>query len=439
MRRGVGAVMVLALLAAACSSQDEAAPESSTFISVTTIATTTSTLYPNGPAILTEGDTGPYVVALQALLNCGGHGDLTVDGVFGPATTEAVIGAQATAFRQRTGDPDEDMFAALSRACSETRTIEFTEGEAIASAAGNAAPGDPETFSVTLVAGWDVVVASDAAGTEVGVTDADGGVVHEPDGSQAATFSVPATGDYTVTVIAEETVSFVVALEVPVRVGDDEDPLPTETVASVLDGVIDAVAAGDLPTAMLSAAPEVTYHGRDGATIDGEPGRTALLGGLTDLAATPVRWQFDRVGFVDGDVAAFSVVAESADPEVRLFAARLADGYLVEWWEQPESVVGVLSVVLDRAAEGDLDGAMTLFAAEVAFRAADGTVTDGADGRAAVRSWLAGTDEAFAELLTYEEAVATFQATTNTADSQVVEHVARFDGPIVEWWVTGDE
>jgi len=53
-----------------------------------------STPPPSAPTVLRRGDTGQQVQALQSLLNLKGFGRLAVDGMFGPATEEAVKAAQ---------------------------------------------------------------------------------------------------------------------------------------------------------------------------------------------------------------------------------------------------------------------------------------------------------------------------------------------------------
>jgi len=120
--------------------------------STSTSSSTSTTLAPGGPALAVEGDNNETVEAFQFLLNCNGYGDLTVDGAFGPATLTAVEAAQAGLGRAVTGAPDAETMADLSRSCSDNRRLPG-DGDGVITVFGNAAPGDPEVFSVALLAG----------------------------------------------------------------------------------------------------------------------------------------------------------------------------------------------------------------------------------------------------------------------------------------------
>jgi len=120
--------------------------------STSTSSSTSTTLAPSGPPLAVEGDSNETVEAFQFLLNCNGYGDLTIDGAFGPATLAAVEAAQAGLGRVVNGAPDAETMADLSRSCSENRRLSG-DGDGVITVFGNAAPGDPEVFSVALLAG----------------------------------------------------------------------------------------------------------------------------------------------------------------------------------------------------------------------------------------------------------------------------------------------
>ena len=154
-----------------------------TEVVVTTTAppTTTTTTLPSGPPIAEEGDRNEIVEAVQSLLNCNGFGDLEVDGAFGPATLAAVEAAQEALGREVTGAPDDEMLAALSRTCAETRRLEG-DGEVVV--VGNAAPDDPEVFSIALLSYTTLAVTiGQGIGVGVTLTDADGAVVEPREGT----------------------------------------------------------------------------------------------------------------------------------------------------------------------------------------------------------------------------------------------------------------
>jgi peptidoglycan hydrolase-like protein with peptidoglycan-binding domain len=181
--------------------------------------TTTETTLPPEPPLAEEGDDNEIVQALQFLINCNDLGDLEVDGNFGPATLAALESAQANLGLSTTGVFDEDTMEALARGCADERPLE-DEGETIV--VGNAAPGDPEAFTVALLTGSTLTAAfSRGTGLTVTVTGADGSVV-APQGQ--ATWEAPATQEYRVEVgSGEEAITFFATFEAAVaerEVGD---------------------------------------------------------------------------------------------------------------------------------------------------------------------------------------------------------------------------
>ena len=169
------------------------APQTTT--TPTTEATTTTTLPPS-PVLATEGDQSETVAALQFLLGCGGYGDLTVDGEFGPATTTAVEAAQAPLGFDVTGEPTEDLFALLSRTCNEDRVIE--PGDDPVTVVGHTAAGEPEEFTVSLLFGSTLTVrVVSGEGVSVIVRDAAGMPLESADGTA---FAIAVSGDHTIEV-----------------------------------------------------------------------------------------------------------------------------------------------------------------------------------------------------------------------------------------------
>ncbi|NQV07190.1 peptidoglycan-binding protein [bacterium] len=439
MRRGAVLLMALALSAAACSGggADDTVPESTTFVSISIITTTTEPTFPNDVPFLVLEDRGPYVYAIQHYLNCGGHADLTIDGVFGPASIEAVKGAQATARRERTGEPDEDTFAALARGCDEVRAVEFDDGESIAVVGGSVAPEDPEKFTVALVAGWEVTFRLEALGAEVVVVGADGSHLQEADGSQEVTVRVPKTQEYEVTVLSGESVSYFLEVDVPVRTISDESPIEVETVDAMLDIMFEAVAVGDLFTAMSVVGSDVTYRPLGEFAVEGAAGRGALLASLSRLAAEGFSWEslgVDDTYGEDGDVVTFAVSDGTGDPDIVAFAGRLENGVFSEWWDQPPDVETTLAAVYERSVADDTDGLLTLFEHEVTFHSNDGTLVTGTEGTATVIAALGVKPRVFLEMISYETAVARFRVSTIAADPDTLTNQARFDFRIAEWW-----
>jgi hypothetical protein len=169
--------------------------------------------------VAVQGDSNETVEAVQFLLNCGGFGDLEVDGVFGPLTLEAVEAAQTTLGRSATGAVDDEMLAELSRSCSERRRL---EGDGAVTVVGNAAPGDAEEFEVTLLSGstiaLTVVEGTGVTATLVGV---DGAAATS---QSPLTWEVDTTGDYVIEVgAASAPQTFSLTVEVIVGEPDTGD------------------------------------------------------------------------------------------------------------------------------------------------------------------------------------------------------------------------
>ena len=225
MRRSVGlpALMVLALVLASCGGNDATPTTTSlastttattTIVTTTTLApttsTTTTTTLPSGPPLAEEGDRNEIVEAIQFLLNCNGFGDLEVDGAFGPATLAAIEAAQRNLGREVNGAPDDETVAELSRTCPDARRL---EGEGTVAVVGNAAPDDPEVFSIALLSGSTLkVTVTRGAGITVAVIDTDGAEV-APQGE--ATWEIDTTQGYVI-VIDSPTgpVTFALSVEV---------------------------------------------------------------------------------------------------------------------------------------------------------------------------------------------------------------------------------
>jgi peptidoglycan hydrolase-like protein with peptidoglycan-binding domain len=193
-------------------------PAASTTTSTST-TTFTSTTLPGGPALVVEGDRNETVEAFQFLLNCNGFGDLTLDGVFGPATLAAVEAAQESLGREVNGAPDEETLAELSRTCSEDRRL---EGDEAVTVVGNAAPSDPEQFSVALLSDSTLVIAvTPPTGLTVTVTGADGA---EPAPQGQSTWVVGTTQDYLIEVGApSDPITFAATIEVTTGVREVGD------------------------------------------------------------------------------------------------------------------------------------------------------------------------------------------------------------------------
>jgi len=228
MRRTLGRptllIVALALIAGACSGDDTATTTVATLApdatSATTTATTlpvvavtstttTTTLPPGGPAMVTEGDDNETVEAFQWLINCVRNADLTVDGEFGPGTLTAVMEAQTFLGLAANGLPDEEMFASLSRSCSEDRRITTDRSLSLV---GNTAPLDPERYRVAMVFGSTLTVLVFEGDVAVTVTNGGGEIVEPND--DGTSWSILTTGDYLIQVDAVlEPATFVIDVD----------------------------------------------------------------------------------------------------------------------------------------------------------------------------------------------------------------------------------
>ena len=198
------------------------ATTSSTEATTTSLSTTTSTSTttpPSGPPLAVEGDRNEIVEAFQFLLNCNDFGDLTLDGVFGPATLAAVEAAQESLGREVNGAPDDETMAELSRSCSESRRL---EGEGVITLVGNAAPEDPEMFSAALLSDSTMAITTtQGTGLTVTVTGADGS---EVESQGQSTWAIDTTQDYLIEVASPSgPVTFSLTVEVTTGVRETGD------------------------------------------------------------------------------------------------------------------------------------------------------------------------------------------------------------------------
>lgn len=160
--RSIVTATAFALVLTACSGGESTETTQTTAVLASEIETTTTTeavvvttsstttTIPGGPPIAQSGDKNETVEAIQFVLNCGNYGDLTVDGSFGPATQTAIEAAQTALGRAVTGAPDDETFAELSRACSQSRQIPG-DNDGVFTLVGNAGPSDPEIFRIPLL------------------------------------------------------------------------------------------------------------------------------------------------------------------------------------------------------------------------------------------------------------------------------------------------
>ncbi len=215
-RRSVALLALGALLAAACSG-DDAATTTTTEAATTTSSTTSTTttlggslveLEPNGPPIMTVGDRSEFVLSLQFYLVCTGHEFLwedgpqvTVDGVFGPITGDAVAIAQAERRRIPTGDPDEWLFASLARACDQERAIVFPEGTTTVGVAGNVTEGDDEQFTISGTEGQSLSVFLVEGDVSYSISGVDGTEIKAADDPANWTGTLPTTQNYRIDVV----------------------------------------------------------------------------------------------------------------------------------------------------------------------------------------------------------------------------------------------
>jgi len=185
----------LTLMVAACTG-GTAQETTTTLADATTTTlvppTTTTTIPPGGPPLIRDGDSNETVAAFQWLLTCTGYGNLSADGNYGSATGQAIRTAQTALGREANGEPDEEVLAALSRACSQARPIE--DAEAPVTIIGNAGPGDPEIFTIDLTFAETLTVTVDPPELDITVRGSDG-IPVEPDGETGA-FSPGTSGTF---------------------------------------------------------------------------------------------------------------------------------------------------------------------------------------------------------------------------------------------------
>lgn len=220
MRRTLSVAAALALLAVSC--------DASIDTTTTTVDTTTTTaaatvgripLEPNGPPIASPGERGAYVEAIQFYLVCVGlaqpdpeRPQVSIDGSFGPITAFAAAYYQAQLQRVPSGAPDDETFASMARECPDDRTLAFPIGESTVEIAGNAAPGDDETYGfaglngqalrLTAVDGTVSIVVLDGAGEEVG------------SGTGSVDVELPTAGAYAIRISADTATTYRLIAEV---------------------------------------------------------------------------------------------------------------------------------------------------------------------------------------------------------------------------------
>ena len=161
--------------------------DATTTSSGTTVPATTTTtsgrleLEPNDEAFINEGDRTAFVEALQFYLVCTGHEQLgpdgpaiTIDGVFGPMTADAVAWYQAELRRIPTGEPDEATFAQMARDCADPRLVSFPNQQGTLRVAGNVAPGDDELIDLEGVEGRVLTIVVEEGDVQVSLEQADG-------------------------------------------------------------------------------------------------------------------------------------------------------------------------------------------------------------------------------------------------------------------------
>ena len=435
--RRLPVTLALVLLFAACGDDDAttstiASPPSVT-TSITTVPATTGV--PATPSFILRGETGPYVEALQFLLNCSGHGPLEVDGAFGSATAAAVEQAQDDQGAEITGEPTEATFAALSRACDEPRNLPALGGDHTARAAGNATRDDPDRFTILAEQAQTMRVVIDARdAVDVTVGGEGGTVLRRPDGSIDFAVNIPLTQVYELRVTAAEATSYLITVALDTRPPETTTttegpgrPAPEVT----LNALFAAVTQGDLTAAMALLADGIDYH--TGTTdYTGADGRERLRQAFVALSDETMGLVFTGIDGSDGSVLSFTVTTLTEDPRFFVFAARFDGATIVEWWDQPSDVEGGLRALFHRVARGDIDGAMTLFQYDgITYHRADGATFEGVEGRARLQErFEQGPEMTFQKLTGYGDGLATFDVT----DPEPRTLAARYETTIAEWW-----
>ena len=236
--RPVLLAVALALVAASCGDDNAATTTGATTTSATTVPeptttsstepTTTTTPLPSSPVLAREGDHSEMVATIQFLIQCAGYADLNADGAFGLGTKTAVQAAQTALGFGTDGIVTEDLFAALTRACTEDRPI--TPAATAVSVISYVSPGDPNTFPISLLFGSTLTVTvASGAGVSVLVKDVDGNALGSEDGT---TFPIAETATYTIEVSTEdEPTMFTLAVAVDAGAGAGDWILTTDGIA----------------------------------------------------------------------------------------------------------------------------------------------------------------------------------------------------------------
>jgi hypothetical protein len=194
----------------------------------TTADTTTTTAAPpvgrvpleaNGPPIASPGERGAYVEAIQFYLVCVGlaqpdpeRPEVSIDGSFGPITAFVAAYYQAQLQRVPSGAPDDETFASMARECSDDRTLTFPVGESSVEIAGNAAPGDDETYAFAGLNGQ--VLRLTAVDGTVSIVVLDGGGEEVGSGTGSVDAELPATGAYAIRISANAATTYRLTAEV---------------------------------------------------------------------------------------------------------------------------------------------------------------------------------------------------------------------------------
>ncbi len=161
-------------------------------------------------------DRGPLVAAIQFAISCSGLGPVTVDGVFGPKTEDAVKFAQLDLGMDTTGEPTQEFFDELSRDCSDPRPVTFRSGTTTLELVGNAAGGDDEVFSIGVLRMQELTVeVDDDSDVEVLIEDPDGGLLGRSRDKGSISADIDETGTYQIRVRSEDVVTFAISVTVP--------------------------------------------------------------------------------------------------------------------------------------------------------------------------------------------------------------------------------
>jgi hypothetical protein len=350
--------------------------------------------------------------------------------MFGSETAGAVALAQNAEGADPTGAPDEETFAALSRACSTERGIVFAAGSIGADVAGNAAPGDPDRFSLWLIEGQELTVRVwSGVAVEIAVSRSDGVPLMGPEASGEVRAVATSSQMHVITVTASAPTSYAMTVEVP------PIAVPGSDLTDALEALFEAVNAADIEVAMASIADDVIYHDREQGVHSESQGARRLAEALTLLSQGPDLVSLGVSG-ADGDLITFEASTVQEDPDLLRFAARVSGGTIIEWWDQPDTIEDTLGTVFVRSRLGDIDGVMTLFAVdELTFHRRDGMVFEGAEARSALRrSFVEAPPLVFGEITEYVGARAEFEVASIGADPEFLSYAALFNGGIGEWW-----